>query len=171
MSTRAAVPGSARHRAALRAGLVAALLLGPAAAWAQEPVEAYKRRFATITPAVAEDLGSLYAEDVHFQDPITQVNGLPALEAYLGEFVAYAEGASFQVDHELVGDAEAVLFWTMRLPGRDGDPGRSFAGVSHLRFRDGRIQRQRDYFDLGEAAYEQVPVLGWVLRRVKARLH
>jgi hypothetical protein len=43
--------------------------------------------------------------------------------------------------------------------------------MSHLVLApDGEaITAQRDYFDLGEAVYEQVSVLRWIHRRVKAR--
>jgi hypothetical protein len=137
---------------------------------AEDLVEAYARRFARIGPESLEGLDRLYGADVRFRDPITEVRGLEALTEYFRTFVRQAEGAEVRIDGTLAGEGEAAVFWTMRLPGGESDPpGRSFSGVSHLRFRD-RIYEQRDYFDLGEAVYEHVPVLGWLTRRVKARL-
>jgi limonene-1,2-epoxide hydrolase len=40
-------------------------------------------------------------------------------------------------------------------------------GVSILRFTD-KIVYQRDYFDVGAMMYEQLPIFGWVLRRLKS---
>jgi hypothetical protein len=65
---------------------------------------------------------------------------------------------------------EAMLTWTMRLNLRRG-PAETLVvpGVSHLRFGD-RIDYQRDHFDAGALIYENVPVLGALVRFVKRRL-
>lgn len=42
-------------------------------------------------------------------------------------------------------------------------------GVSHLHFAEGKVTYHRDYFDM-EMLYEQLPVLGQVIRAIKRRL-
>jgi hypothetical protein len=51
----------------------------------------------------------------------------------------------------------------------DGRETRRFQGVSHMKVRD-RIYEERDYFDLGEAVYDHVPVVGWLTRFVRSRI-
>jgi hypothetical protein len=38
-----------------------------------------------------------------------------------------------------------------------------------MKVRD-RIYEERDYFDLGEAVYDHVPVVGWLTRFVRSRI-
>jgi limonene-1,2-epoxide hydrolase len=162
-----------------RVGLVLlalALLAAPARAAdegslarTQAMVEQFKARFVTIGPALAENLDRLYTEDVRFRDPIATVSGLADLHAYFAHFAEAAAGAHFEIEEEVVQPGQAAVFWTMVMVKKDGSEARRFQGVSHLKVRD-RIYEERDYFDLGEAVYDHVPVVGWLTRLVRSRL-
>jgi hypothetical protein len=43
-------------------------------------------------------------------------------------------------------------------------------GVSQICFSGDRVIYHRDYFDLGEMLYENIPLLGVVIRNIKQRL-
>jgi len=128
-----------------------------------------KARFVVIGPALAENLDRLYTEDVHFRDPISEVTGLPELQRYFTRFAEVSAGARFEITDEVVQPGQAAVFWTMVMVQRDGSDGRRFQGVSHMKVRD-RIYEERDYFDLGEAVYDHVPVVGWLTRFVRSRI-
>lgn len=132
-------------------------------------VEQFKARFVTIGPALAENVEQLYTEDVRFRDPITTVNGIDALRGYLRRFGEVSAGARFEITGEIVTPGDAAVFWTMVLAGKRGKDGRRFDGVSHLKVRD-RVYEERDYFDLGDAVYDHVPVVSWFTRLVRAYL-
>ena len=135
----------------------------------QQMVDAFKARFVSISPALAADLDRLYTEDVHFRDPISEVRGLPELQRYFTRFAEVSTGARFEITDEVVQPGQAAVFWTMVMVKRDGSDGRRFQGVSHMKVRD-RIYEERDYFDLGEAVYDHVPVVGWLTRFVRSRI-
>ncbi len=42
-------------------------------------------------------------------------------------------------------------------------------GSTHLRFRD-KVVYHRDYFDAGAMLYEQLPLIGMVIRIIKGRI-
>ena len=132
-------------------------------------VARFEARFTTVGPALAENLDRLYTEDVHFRDPIAEVTGLVALRRYFERFAATSASARFEITDEVVQPGQAAIFWTMVMKKKDGGDGRPFQGVSHVKTRD-RIYEERDYFDLGEAVYDQVPVVGWLTRLVRAWL-
>ncbi len=132
-------------------------------------VEAFKARFVTITPALAENLDRLYTEDVRFRDPISEVTGLAELRRYFERFAEVSAGNRFDITDEIVQPGQAAVFWTMVLVDDDGKEKRRFQGMSHLKVRD-RIYEERDYFDLGEAVYDHVPVVSWFTRLVRSRL-
>lgn len=132
-------------------------------------VAQFKARFLTITPALAENLDRLYTEDVVFRDPISEARGLDELRRYFTRFAEVSAGNRFEITGEVVQPGEAVVFWTMVLVDDHGREKRRFQGVSHMKVRD-RIYEERDYFDLGEAVYDHVPVVGWLTRFVRSRL-
>jgi limonene-1,2-epoxide hydrolase len=132
-------------------------------------VDDFKARFVAISPALAEHLDQLYTEDVHFRDPISEVTGLTDLRKYFERFAEASAGARFEITDEVVHAGQAAVFWTMVMVKKDGSDARRFQGVSHLKVRD-RIYEERDYFDLGEAVYDHVPVVNWFTRLVRSQL-
>jgi limonene-1,2-epoxide hydrolase len=135
----------------------------------QRMVEQFNARFVKIGPGLAENLDQLYTEDVRFRDPISAVTGLVDLRRYFEHFAEAAAGSHFEIGDQIVQPGQAVIFWTMVMVKADGTEARRFAGVSHLKVRD-RIYEERDYFDLGDAVYDHVPVVGWLTRFVRSRL-
>lgn len=168
------------RRSALAAGFALAVVLLVASVRAdvaeddrlaatRAAVEAFKTRFVTVTPALAENLERLYTEDVVFRDPISEARGLEELRRYFTRFAEVSAGNHFEITDEVVQPGEAVIFWTMILVDDGGREKRRFQGVSHMKVRD-RIYEERDYFDLGEAVYDHVPVVGWLTRFVRSRI-
>lgn len=168
--------------AALLFGIAACSSTTPPPAWDDGPptdpgtleqtrraVDLFASRFAVIGPQLAENVGELYSDDIRFRDPITEVRGLAALQKYLAHFADVSNGARFRITDTVVQPGDAVIFWTMVMPGDDGEPGREFQGLSHIKVRD-RIYEERDYFDMGDAVYDHVPVLNWFTALVKSRL-
>ncbi|WP_347331398.1 nuclear transport factor 2 family protein [Marinimicrobium locisalis] len=127
-------------------------------------------------PALVEALDQIYSDEVVFEDPLHHVEGLAALRRYFAGLVEGLDECRFEFADALTESAagqggQAVLFWTMHYRHRKlrgGAPLR-LVGSSHLRFTD-RVTYHRDYFDAGAMLYEHVPMLGFVIRKLKARL-
>jgi hypothetical protein len=43
-------------------------------------------------------------------------------------------------------------------------------GFSQISFEDNKVKHHRDYFDLGSMLYEQIPVLGLLIKKIKSGL-
>ncbi len=117
------------------------------------------------------ELASIYANDIEFQDPVHRVSGLPALHAYFERSMDQVLRCRFDIESVDELDGEAYLRWSMRLahPRLNGGATITVPGVSHLRFNS-HIHWHRDYFDLGAMLYEQLPLLGSIIRTLKRRL-
>lgn len=131
-----------------------------------------------------EQLAAVYSQDIVFTDPAHSIHGLPALCAYLNHqysnvtncrFIATGEWATGEVtSSQKSGVACLFLQWDMQVrhPKLNGGRMITVNGLSQLQCRvqpDGnqRIAMHRDYFDLGQLLYENVPVLGALNRRLK----
>lgn len=122
-------------------------------------------------------LDQIYDRQVRFEDPLHKVEGLDALRQYFAGMVQGLDECGFTFNQILEqpgqGDEpdQAVLFWTMHYRHRKLKGGQqlSLDGSSHLQFRE-RVLFHRDYYDAGAMLYEHLPVLGFVIGKIKARL-
>jgi hypothetical protein len=116
-------------------------------------------------------LGALYADEVHFRDPFHDLQGLPALRDYFARLYANVVSCIFTFEDRVADEKQAMLTWTMHLchPRLAGGQEIHVPGCSHIRFRE-KVYEHRDFFDAGAMLYERLPVLGSVVRLIKARL-
>lgn len=125
--------------------------------------------FENLQPTDVARLDRLYTEHAFFKDPFNEVRGLAAIQRIFAHMFEALEAPRFRILDVLVQEQQAFLTWNFefRLAGRT----RSIHGSSHLRFaRDGRIAYHRDYWDAAEQLYEQIPLLGGLLRLLRRRL-
>ncbi len=117
-------------------------------------------------------LDEIYSPDVRFSDPAHRLTGLTALRDYFAELYTNVEHISFDfAEPHAVGD-QVFVEWVMclRHPRLNRGAEIELPGISCLHFAaDGRVDDHRDYFDLGLLLYEQLPLLGPLVRAVKRR--
>ncbi|NQD36866.1 nuclear transport factor 2 family protein [Permianibacter sp. IMCC34836] len=118
-----------------------------------------------------DQLSGVYADNVLFIDPFHRIEGLPALKAYFAGMYSNVRHCDFQFERVLHDDQSALIRWTMSIshPRLNGGRTLHVPGVTELEFTD-RISLHRDFFDAGALLYEQVPVIGWAIRRIKERI-
>jgi hypothetical protein len=117
-------------------------------------------------------LDEIYSPDVVFEDPLHRVVGLAELRRYFARMYAGVDAIDFEFDEPLVAPGRAMLSWTMRMTHKRLRRGEELAlpGVSDIRFEGGLACYHRDYFDAGALLYERLPVLGGLVRAVRARV-
>ncbi|MGM0905538.1 MAG: nuclear transport factor 2 family protein [Pseudomonadota bacterium] len=137
-----------------------------------ELVEKLKDFYDELKTENLDDLDDLYHEEISFTDPIQHVVGLEDFRKYLNHTMENVEYCHFAFDDECVGEGQAFLAWQMRYAHPKLANGMEIIlpGVSYLTFEDGKIREQRDYYDLGAMLYEHVPLVGYVIDKIKQRL-
>lgn len=118
-------------------------------------------------------LPEVYANEVVFTDPAHRIEGLAALTDYFAALYQRLAYCRFVITSQLQQGRQAWLGWTMTFAHprlRDGAPV-TVEGATRLEFDEaGKVCLHRDYFDLGAMLYEQLPLLGSVVRIIKGRL-
>ncbi len=134
-------------------------------------VERFKQTYNRLNAQSLGLLNGLYSHDLVFEDPFHRLSGLPALTEYFTELYRHVESSSFLFENEVVQGNSAVLIWTMSLkhPRLNGGNLITLPGSTHIRFRD-KVTYHRDYFDGGAMLYEHLPLIGLVIRMIKARV-
>lgn len=116
-------------------------------------------------------LDSIYHPQVTFIDPIHEINGLDDLQEYFQGLYQNLSRCQFIIGDVIAQPHQAAIYWEMIYQHPKLNKGNevSVLGSSHLKAKDGKIIYHRDFLDLGSMLYEQLPVLGKVIRLVKNR--
>ncbi|ABE56648.1 conserved hypothetical protein [Shewanella denitrificans OS217] len=116
-------------------------------------------------------LGTIYHPEVEFIDPMHKVKGLVALEGYFKQLYQSVISCDFVIEQLLESQNQAAIYWTMTLrhSALAGGASIKVEGHSQLQMVDNLVIYHRDYFDLGAMLYEQVPLLGAVIKYIKQR--
>ncbi|HMA15440.1 MAG TPA: nuclear transport factor 2 family protein [Kiloniellaceae bacterium] len=134
-----------------------------------EAVERYIAYLEALTPAGLDRLSEHCATEVRFSDPFNEVVGLAGYRRVLEEMFEDIGQPDFVVTGRALAGEALHLCW--RLSGR-GPGGRALhiEGMSEIRFdAAGLVVAHADFWDAG-IVYEQIPLLGALIRLVKRRL-
>jgi len=106
--------------------------------------------------AFVDALRPLYADDVHFEDPVQKVETFDDFAGVNVRLARRAKELSFEVLRVVGDDNEFFVTWHMRLRPKVG-PLFELDGVSHLRAENGRVKWHRDYWDIAALFASAVP--------------
>lgn len=129
------------------------------------------REYQQLSGTRLEVLRDIYAPNIRFQDPAHHIQGIDSLIAYFDGLFSNVTHCRFDIEQVMEQEQEAFIRWHMTFahPRLNGGREVVIPGVSHLQFAE-QITLHRDYFDLGVMIYEQVPVVGAVIKILKRRL-
>ena len=138
----------------------------------EEAVARVVRLYENLEAADVARLADHYTADAWFKDPFNEVRGIAAVQRVFRHMFDTLEAPRFRVTTTLVQGQEAFIAWEFRFAFRSWRRGgeQLVRGASHLKLaRDGRIAWHRDYWDAAEEVYEKLPLLGALMRWLKAR--
>ncbi len=117
-------------------------------------------------------LEPVYHKEVVFEDAAHRLEGWAELQRYFDSLYSNVNRCEFDIKEQQQVNDNGFLTWTMTLEHPKLQKGKTICvnGVSHLKFKDGQVIYHRDYFDLGEMLYENLPLLGSVIKAIKQRL-
>lgn len=137
-------------------------------------LENFSNSFSDLT---REDLGeqieSLYAEDLYFNDTIHTFHSRDQLLDYMVKTGKGLDQSEVEI-HQIVRDGSDVFVrWTMKFRTRVvGKKVHSESiGITQLRFDEqGRIVLHQDFWDSGSALYAHLPVVGFAVRSARSQM-
>ncbi|MCQ3829708.1 nuclear transport factor 2 family protein [Microbulbifer elongatus] len=139
-----------------------------------QAVTKLKALYADFLTVDVKSVADLYAESVVFRDPVHEVKGLQAMQAYFAGVCQNLSECRFEFDRVVGAGVWHSLWWVMhyRHPKLQGGKQLHLRGASLIQIdaRDTQVVFHEDVYDLGAMVYEQVPLLGTVIRHVKGRL-
>ena len=135
-------------------------------------VTALARFYETLSRESLKDIARVYADDAYFKDPFNEVRGLEKIRPLFDEMFVRLDDPRFTIIEAIEQENSVVLIWDFEFRIKRLDPTRlrRIRGASHIRFAaDGRVSFHRDYWDAAGELYEQLPVIGSLMRWLKKR--
>ena len=126
--------------------------------------------FSQLQAADVSRMGEFYTDGAYFKDPFNEVTGVAEVSRIFTHMFEQVDAPRFVVTRSVLQGEHAFLTWDflfrMKRHSRDEQ---CIRGATHLRFAaDGRVAFHRDYWDAAEELYEKLPLLGSLMRWLKA---
>lgn len=114
-----------------------------------------------------------YHPDVDFIDPVGKIKGAQAIKNYYEGMYKNVKSIKFDFTQVYESGNTVIGVWTMTLETDKLNGGEPYSvdGNSVVTFdQNGKAIYHRDYFDMGSFVYERVPVIGYVIKKLKANM-
>ena len=128
--------------------------------------------FEQLSPQRLDELPLLSASEARFKDPFNEVQGLPAIRGIFEHMYVSLHEPRFVITTRIEQGDQAFVGWDFifRFRRFDTRTVQTVRGGSHLVFNhEGLVTLHRDYWDAAEELYEKLPVVGGLMRWLKAR--
>ena len=132
-------------------------------------LEAYAKLYEMLTPETVGDVRLLCNPQVRFRDPFNDVVGVDRYVEILSHMFRDVDEPKFSVEDVALTEKAGYLRWvfTFRLRGREW----TIPGMSEIHFDDrALIAAHIDHWDSGAYFYARLPVIGWLIERVRRRI-
>lgn len=135
-------------------------------------LRAYGEFFANMTPADLDRLDTVFIENARFADPFNEAHGLGEIRAVFAHMFAQCTMARFEILESVADESVGYIRWRFHFQlKRDKAPRQPVEGVSRVVFsQDGRVREHIDYWDAAGQLYTQFPLIGGLMRWLKAKL-
>jgi hypothetical protein len=119
-------------------------------------------------------IDAFYDPAVEFSDPLGRGTGRRQLHHHYAHLFKHISRMRYEFGPITATGSQVVAQWTAFFHHARLNGGReiSLRGATWLEFggAEDKVIRCNEYFDLGELAYEKLPLLGFIIRRVKSKL-
>lgn len=121
---------------------------------------------------VTARLTALYSPGVQYSNPFVTITGTEAVQDHYLKLFANMTSFELEISEEFLSGQETVLLWEVNFvhPKLNGGEKVTMSGVSHLTFANDLIISQKDYFDTGAVVYENITLVGRIVKWVKGRI-
>lgn len=136
-------------------------------------IQKFKTTYQSMNLETIDSVNDIYHPEIEFVDPFHKVSGLNNLAEYFTRLYQNLDSIEFVFGKTVTSKQEAYISWNMKLihPRLKSGKEISLDGISFLKFSDdNKIIFHRDYFDGGAMLYENVPVIGRIVRWLKEQI-
>lgn len=137
----------------------------------ERAVEKYVELIENLSRGRVGELADLCAADVRFRDPFNDVRGVELFQAAMAKMFDDVGEPRFTIHDWAISGRTAYLRWTFDFRPPRAAERWTIEGMSELRYDErARVMAHLDHWDASRQLYEKLPVIGFVLRKIRERL-
>ncbi|MQP66656.1 nuclear transport factor 2 family protein [Niveispirillum sp. SYP-B3756] len=137
----------------------------------EQALNAYLRFYQELRPETVSRLDRLAVPDVHFKDPFNDFRSRDRMKQVFARMFQRVEQPRFIIRDHAISEQMTYLRWGFSFRTAGAPRPTTIEGMSEVKFdMAGQVTSHIDHWDAAEQFYERLPVLGWVLRQIKARM-
>ncbi len=123
--------------------------------------------------ATEENIRTVYADRLYFNDTFKIINDIDELVTYMSESAAHVDRTTVDILDVFRTEHDYFIRWSMKmdLSVKGSDIHSHSIGMTQLRFNtEGKVVFHQDFWDSSEAFYEHLPLMGRFVKKVKTML-
>lgn len=134
-------------------------------------IEDFKQFYKIFNSETPAQLPRFYHPAVTFKDPIHELKGIAALTDYFASFYNEEAQYEFEFINEVITHDQAFFQWKMHYSHPRLANGKPLLlnGGTLIKFNT-QIIYHEDFYDMGAMIYKHIPVLGWAVKKINARI-
>ncbi|WP_455223027.1 nuclear transport factor 2 family protein [Kaarinaea lacus] len=134
-------------------------------------IDNFQRVYSELSASNIETVDAIYDENVIFIDPFHEIRGLNSLREYFSALYKNVFSCEFTFGEVYAKHNSAMIVWHMALKHRTLSKNKpvEVSGSTQIRFND-KIYFHRDYFDAGRMVYENLTLVGSVIKFIKQKI-
>jgi hypothetical protein len=136
-------------------------------------IEDFKQLYQTLNSNNVHSglLQKVYSDDVNFIDSFHNISGIDSFIDYCESIYENVIYSRFIFHDQMVDENQAMLTWTMHYahPRLNGGKDIAVEGSTHIKFSN-KVYVHQDYVDGGKLLYEHIPLLSWIIKKLKNRM-
>lgn len=130
----------------------------------------YSHFYQNLTRDELRHCDQLFSDQVRFKDPFNDVRGISAVKRVFQHMFELCDINRFVIHDSCGHDDTGYIAWTFHYRIKGKPLQRRIEGVSQVKFNiEGKVVEHIDYWDSAEYVYEGLPLIGWLLK--KLRMH
>ena len=132
-------------------------------------IETFATTWRELSAETVDTLARVYTDDAVFIDPFHRLDGLAAIEHYAAHMYENLISSEFVFASKHQFGDEIYLRWAMTICHKRLNGGQAITvpGVTYLKLTGDKVSYHEDYYDGGALIYENIPLLGSLVRLVK----
>ncbi|MDM7859791.1 DUF2358 domain-containing protein [Alteromonas sp. ASW11-36] len=115
----------------------------------------------------------VYDTNIEFIDPIATHQGIEVVQRYFDKLLKGTRWCDFDIRKvRSSSDTEHTVEWVMRFESKKLKRAEPIVvdGITVLKTNADKVIYHRDYYDMGQLVYENIPILSFFVKRVKGQL-
>ena len=134
-------------------------------------IEKFKQLYQTFDSDTLTQLPAVYSPTIVFKDPVHELKGIIALGDYFAGFCKPGTKCQFEFINQIITHDQAFFQWNMHYQHSSLKMGTTLTlnGGTLIKFNS-KIVYHEDFYDMGAMVYQHLPILGWAIKKVNARI-